>query len=197
MNKLSKNKRNQLVLVVLSTLVIVAGLWYGLILGQQERLHKVVGLRNADDAKLQQIQQTSKNSRQIEAELLVVSNKLALQEEDMASGDLYSSMVSDIRKFKAPYRVDIPQFSSGGEATPVTLLPKFPYKQATVSISGTAHFYDLGKFIADFENRFPTCRILNLELAPASASVPEEREKLTFRLDIVSLVKPGTTAAMH
>jgi Tfp pilus assembly protein PilO len=195
MNKLSKDKRNKLVLVIISTLVIVVGLWYGLVRGQQERLHKVVTLQNADDAKLRQIKDTITNSKQIEAELLVVSNKLALQEEDMASGDLYSSMVSDIRKFKAPYRVDIPQFSSGGDAIPVTLLPKFPYKQATVSISGTAHFYDLGRFIADFENRFPTSRILNLELAPASAPGPEEREKLAFRLDIVSLVKPVTAAA--
>ena len=197
MNKLSKEKRNQLVLIAMSTLVIVAVLWYGLIRNQQTSLHKAQTLRKGDEVKLQQIQDTIKNSKQIEAELLIVSNKLAVQEEDMASGDLYSSMVSDIRKFKQSYRVDIPQFSSSGDAVPVNLMPKFPYKQFTVGISGTAHFYDLGRFIADFENRFPTCRILNLELAPASAQGPEEREKVTFRMDIVSLVKPGAAAAAH
>jgi hypothetical protein len=197
MNKLSKDKRNKLVLVAMSTLIIVVGLWYGLVRGQQDSLRKAQTLRNGDEAKLQQIQDTIKNSKQIEAELLVVSNKLNLQEEDMASGDLYSSMVGDIRKFKLPYRVDIPQFSSSGEALPVNLLPKFPYKQFTVGISGTARFYDLGRFIADLENRFPSCRILNLELAPSSAPGPEDKDKLAFRMDVVALVKPGAATAAH
>ena len=197
MNKLTKEKRNQLVLVAASTLLVVVGLWYSLVRSQQDSLRKVESLRRGDEVKLQQIRDTITNSKQIEAELLVVSNKLALQEEDMPSGDLYSSMVGDIRKFKLPYRVDIPQFSSGGEAAPVNLLPKFPYKQFTIGISGTAHFYDLGRFVADLENRFPTCRILNLELAPASAQGPEEKEKLAFKMDIVSLVRPGGVTAPH
>ena len=148
---------------------------------------------SAANGKLAQIRETIKNSAQIEAELIVVSNKLVIQEEDMAYGDLYSSMLNSIRTFNQQYSVDIPQYNPGGEAV-MSLLPKFPYKQVTISISGTARFHELGRFIADFENQFPTKRILNLEIVPASATKSEEKGKLSFKMDIVSLVKPSGTA---
>jgi Tfp pilus assembly protein PilO len=193
MNRISKQKRNQFVLAALVTLLVVGGLWYSLIRYQQENLRRLDAQKGTAESKLSQIQDTIKNSREIETALVAVSKSLETQEEDMASGDLYASMVNSIRKFKLPYRVEIPQFNSAGAAVDVNLLPKFPYKQVTMGISGTAHYYDLGQFVADFENRFPFSRVLNLELTPASASGPEEKQKLTFRLDIVSLVKAGGT----
>jgi len=111
----------------------------------------------------------------------------------MASGDLYSAMIAFISNFKKPYNVDIPQFNSGGAAAEMNLLPKFPYKQVTISVAGAAYYDDLGKFIADFENRFPSSRVLNLDLSPASSQNAEEKEKLSFRMDIVSLVKVANT----
>jgi Tfp pilus assembly protein PilO len=191
MSRISKQKQTQLVLVVLLTLLVVGGLWYSLISYQQVGLQKLEAQRKSVRDKLSQIQQTIQNSKEIEAGLLAVSNKLSAQEEDMAYGDLYSSMVNTIRKFKLPYRIDIPQMTSGGSAAEVNLLPKFPYKQVSMIISGTAFYFDFGRFLADFENRFPHSRVLNLELTPASASRPEEKEKLAFRVEIVSLVKPG------
>ncbi len=193
MNRLPKDKRNQLILVVLAIIVVVFGLWYTLIRYQQEGLQKLNAQIKGDENKAQQIQDTISNSKQIEAMLNIISNKLSAQEEEMASGDLYSSMYNSIKNFKAPYKVEIPQFSSGGDAAPVNLLPRFPYKQVTISIAGTARYYDIGRFIADFENRFPTSRVLNLDLSPASASGPEDQEKLSFRMDIVSLVRPSGT----
>jgi len=47
----------------------------------------------------------------------------------------------------------------------------------------------LGKFIADFENKFPHCRLVNLA-ADATGVGASGGEKLTFRVDIVALVKP-------
>lgn len=190
MSRLSKDKRNQVILVALMTLLVVVGLWYSLIRYQQENLKKINDQRNVELTKLSQIQDTIKHSKELEEDLLSVSNTLATQEEDMVSGDLYSAMVNSIRKFKLRHKIEIPQFDSVGTAMDVNLLPKFPYKQVTMTISGTAHYHDLGKFIADFENQFPFSRILNLELVPASASGPEEKDKLAFRMDIVCLVHP-------
>jgi hypothetical protein len=53
---------------------------------------------------------------------------------------------------------------------------------------GTAHYHELGRFISDFENEFPHVRLLNLgiELVPTSSG---ERELLTFKMEIVTLVK--------
>jgi Tfp pilus assembly protein PilO len=196
MSKFSKEKRNQLVLVVLVTLAVMGGLWFSLIRYQQDGLKRLKVETGEAERKLSQIRDTIKNSGQTEAELADVSAKLEAQEEIMASGDLYSWMVNSIRKFKLPYKVEIPQFNPRGGEEPVNLLPKFPYKQVTVTIVGTAYYHDLGKFVSDFENEFPTSRILNLDLSPASVQSPDEREKLSFKLDIVSLVRPGTSRAV-
>jgi Tfp pilus assembly protein PilO len=191
MNKMSKQKRTQFILALAGVLVVIGGIWYTLISYQQEGLTKLQARRKVAREKADQTQQTIRNSAQIESQLLGVSNQLAEKEADMASGDLYASMMNMVRKFKVPYRIDIPQLTSAGMAVEVNLLPRFPYKQVSISISGTAYYYDLGAFVADFENRFPYSRIINLDIVPASASRPEDREKLAFKMEIVSLVPPG------
>ena len=106
----------------------------------------------------------------------------------MASGDEYVWMLSTIRQFKLAYKVEIPQYSTIviGENS---LIPKFPYKQATMTISGTAYYHELGRFVSDLENRFPQMRVLNLDVQPASNPAPGEFEKLTFKMDVVALIK--------
>ncbi len=72
----------------------------------------------------------------VETELTSVAGKLAEKEESMVSGDPYASLVNTIRKFKLHYKLDIPQFSPAASVSDVDLLPKFPYKQIKISISG-------------------------------------------------------------
>jgi len=189
MNRLSKQKRNQLVAVVLCMALVVAGLWFYLISYQLESLQNLAVSKVALERKLSQVLDTKKNSLKIETELAAARTQLAAMETEMASGDVYSSMVNSIRKFKASHKVEIPEFKSGAAIVDVSMLPRFPYRQFTVSISGGASYNDLGKFIADFENEFSTCRIMNLDVAPGSTSGPEDKEKLAFKMDIVALVK--------
>jgi len=195
MNKLSKEKRNQLILASAGILLVLGGIYFTLIQYQQSGLKSWAIKKVGTEKKLSEIRDNIRNSRQIEAELLVVSNKLAEQEEEMPSGDLYASMVDSMRKFKLGHKVEIPQFNSPSAPADVTLLPKFPYKQVVMTIVGTGYYHDLGKFVADYENEFPSSRILNLDVSPASAQSPDEREKLAFKLDIVSLVKSTPAAA--
>jgi hypothetical protein len=46
-------------------------------------------------------------------------------------------------------------------------------------------------FIADFENQFQFARIINLDVTPNTGQAAGEPEKLTFKMDIVFLVKPN------
>lgn len=188
MNRLSKEKRSHLILIALVVLAVIAGLWFGIIRSQQEDMRSLASKKTEDLNKLAQTADTIKNSDKTKSELVQVSNQLAYAERDMPSGDLYLSLVSTIRKFNQNYEVQISQFNPTGGDTPESLLPHFPYRQVTVSISGVAHYHDLGKFIADFENQFPTSRVLGLDLSPATVTGPEDKEKLSFKMDIVSLV---------
>ncbi len=190
MNKLSNDKRNQLILTVLVTVTVIAGLWLGLVRKQQHTLAELASRKKSAAQKLQVVKQTIENADLIEGQLAEASNQLAKVEETMASGDLYSWAITTIRQFKTNYKVDIPQFSQIDGPKNVSLLANFPYKQATLTISGTAFFHDLGKFVADFENEFPYVRVLNLSVEPVSALVANEREKLAFKMDVAALVKP-------
>ena len=125
--------------------------------------------------------------------MIEAGKRLAHIEEDLPSGDLYAWMLKNIGLLKLQSKVEIVTHSAP-EVKPVNLLPKFPYSQVSYTISGTAYFHDLGKFVADFENQYPYSRLLNLDISPEpalAAGDKDPKEKLTFHMEIVTLVRPG------
>jgi Tfp pilus assembly protein PilO len=191
MKKISNEKRNQLILVLVVAVAVLAGIWFGLISLQQEHLQALADRRSEVQAKLDKVQSAVKNADRFESEVTEICKRLADLEEDMAPTDPYGWMFSKIRLFKMPYKVEIPQISQP-VLNDVNLLPKFPFKQATFTMAGTGHFHDVGKFLADLENHFPYFRVVKLDLAPAPTSTDNEKEKLQFVMDVVTLVKPAT-----
>ena len=189
MKRLSREKRNQLITVILVTLAILALIGFGLIRPQYDSLSNIAKDRKAADNKLQSIKHAITNSEAIANEWNETTYALAHAEEDMASGDLYSWTYDTIRHFKQSYRVEIPEV---GHPTigDVDLLASFPYKQIQFVINGTVYYHDLGKFIADFENSFPHSRMVHLVVEPAP-SPDSNSEKLSFRMEIIALVKPN------
>lgn len=187
---LSKQKRDRFILVILVTAVILVALGFGLIRGQYDSLRNLADKQRVTQKQLSAIEEAFKNADRIEARLKEANKSLARTEETMASGDYFSSMINLIKKFSASYKVDIPQFGQPIVAE-VSLLPRFPYKQVSLSVTGTGYFHDIGKFIADFENRYPQIRFQNLTLEPGSALLPGENEKLSFKMEVVTLIKPG------
>jgi hypothetical protein len=191
--KLPKEKRQQLVAVVLGTLVALVGLYLGLIKYQERNLQHLAQKRVATEKKCRQVLEAIKNASQIESDLANAKKALAEGETDISSGDLYAWVVNWLRQFKAGYKVQIPQFSQLGPAVDVNLIPNFPYKQTTLTVAGTAHFHDLGRFLADLENQFPHVRLLNLSLDVNAPSASVEPETLSFKVDIVTLAKPNAS----
>jgi hypothetical protein len=187
MKSLSKDKRNQLVLVVLLTCGVLAGIWFGLIRFQQTKLDQLAQNRAAVEQKLDQVKQAIETADAVETCLTESSQRLAKIEATMASGDLYAWTINTIRQFKLGYKIEIPQFSQIDGPKDMNMLAGFPYKQANMTISGTAFYSDFGKFLADFENQFPYMRVVNLSLEPIPSGA--EKERLAFRMEIATLVK--------
>jgi len=190
MKKLSSDKQKQLLLVVLITVGAMIGTAYGLIKPEFQKREKLAQARKSAERRLQQMKQTIENADQIEAQLCETKKQLDKIEEGMASGDLYSWAITTIRTFKLPYKVEIPQFSQIDGPREMSMLANFPYNQASITIGGSASFYDFGKFVTDFENQFPYARLMNLTLEPISAT--GSGEKLSFKVQIAALVKPTT-----
>ena len=189
MKRLSREKRNQLITVILVTVAILAVIGFGLIRPQYDSLNKIRATGKDAATKLQNIKHSITNSEAIANAWNETTSALARSEEDMASGDPYSWTYDTIRHFKQSYKVEIPEVGHPtiGESD---LLPSFPYKQIVFNINGTVYYHDLGKFIADFENSFPHSRMVRLEIEPA-ASMDSHNEKLSFRMEIITLVKPN------
>jgi hypothetical protein len=185
--RLSKEKRNQFILVLFCTLAVLVFMWMDLIRPRYAALAQAATGQTAAEQKLEDIQGAIKRADTITVELTNVTQTLSNAESDIASGDLYSWTYNTIRLFKSPYQVNIPDIGHPDVET-MDLLPAFPFKQARFTITGTAYYHDLGKFIADFENTFPHIRIVNLELQPVDAT--GGNEKLSFKMDVIALVQP-------
>ena len=187
--KLPQDKRNKLVAVLVGTLAALAGLYFGLIKYQEHNLDHLKEKKQAVEARHRQVLDAIRHAHQIEADLAAAKKALADSEADIASGDLYSWVINTLRQFKSNYKVNIPQFSPISGTSEVSLLSNCPYKQATVSLSGTAHFHDFGLFVADLENQFPHMRVLNLSLELNQSPAADDQETVSFKLDIATLVK--------
>jgi hypothetical protein len=191
--KLSKEKRQQLILTALGTVAAVAGIGLGLIRFQKATLVSLGERKHAAAQKLELVNQTIEKARKLDSQLCDSAKHLEKLEEGMANGDLYAWVINTIRQFKLGYKVEIPQFSQIDGPKDVLLMPRFPYQQATLTVAGTAYFHDLGKFISDFENQFPYMRISNLTLEPGTSLASNgDKEKLSFRMEIITLVKPAS-----
>jgi Tfp pilus assembly protein PilO len=190
--KLPKDKRNNLILVVVVTVAVLNGLGFGLIKYQYNKLSDLRQKRATAEKRVREMQDAVKNSERIETDLVEYKKNLDALEEDMASGDLNAWVINTLRTFKAGYKVEMPQFSPIGPVTDVPLLPEFPYKQATITVAGTAHFHEFGKFISEFENQHPHIRILNLTLDAAPNPASEEQEIVNFKMEISTLVRPAS-----
>jgi Tfp pilus assembly protein PilO len=192
MKKLSKEKRLHLVLVILATAGVIAGLWLGVVSMQKNKLREIAQKSQGVQHEMDKIQKVAVEANEVQLELHSATNRLNDIEEAIpsASGDLFSWIVSSLKQFNVPsYKVEMPQISSPTVGD-VRMFPTFPYSQAVVTVSGSAYYYEFGKFVADLENRFPYLRVENLNLEPGFGSTPEEREKLSFHMEIVTLVKP-------
>ena len=189
MNKLPKEKRDRLILVVLGTATLLAVIYFGWIRSQSGDISRIkAATATAQETQLAE-DTTIKKSEQIQTDLFDIRDTLLHSEDDMASGDPVQWTFDTIRHFKVPYKVDIPTIGQPA-AGEVDLLAGFPYKQLKFNIKGTANYHELGKFIADFENSYPHSRIINLSLDPVGGT-GEDGEKLAFSMDIVALIKPN------
>lgn len=190
MKRLPPAKLKQLIGVVLATIGLIAAVYFLLVSPQNQKNRELANTINKEASRLKEYKTAIKDMETTVKKLDEVTQQLNHAEQDVASGDLYAWAYDIIRRFKANYQVDIPTPGQPTQAD-CDLFTNFPYKQIRFSLTGTAYYHDLGKFLADFENKFPHCRVVNLSLEPVGNTVAGN-ERLAFRMDIVALVKPTT-----
>jgi hypothetical protein len=196
MKKLPPAKQKQLMVVLIVTVAMICAVYFLLISPQNDKNQQLAQQISQASTRLKEYQDTILKKQVVAEQLAVWSENMKHAEEDVASGDLYAWTYDMIRRFKTAYpklEIPTPGQPSLGDCD---LIADFPYRQIRFSMTGTSYYHDLGRFVADFENRFPHCQVLNLWVDPAmGASGPATTtlgEKLSFRMDIVALVKPNS-----
>ena len=202
MNKLPKEKRDRITLVCIGTVVLLVAAYFFLIGPEYRAIDLTKGKTSRANNELKEKLALIQRQETIENELRDASTALSDAEHDIAFGDPNAWFYETLRNFKGHYDVDISGYSPPSLGD-VDFIPHFPYKQLKITVSGMAFYHDLGKFVAGLETTFPHMRVVNLALEPAfgdnspastaTGSVPGSNEKLSFKMDIVTLVKTGET----
>jgi Tfp pilus assembly protein PilO len=189
MNWLPKNKqkRNQLFMALAITVLAVGGMYFGLIRPQYQELAGIRKSTADTQTHLQSIEAEIKREETATNQLSDVTDTLLSEEGDMATGDIYAWTVDTMRHFKANYKVDVPEIGQPSMGD-VDMIPHFPYKQLRFSLRGTGYYHDIGRFIADLENKFPHMRVVNIEMNPVGG----DSEKLSFSMDVIALVNSSS-----
>ncbi len=211
MNRLSKDKRDKIILIAVGALAIAATYWYLVITSQAAGLEKYrESIRDADD-RVNKADLRIRRTTSIEAELKTLRQQMADAEAMMIPVEqlkgnkwLFDTLVNFIAKNKH----DVKPLSLSNDpliGKQFVLLPKFAYSGAAYEVEFQAYFHSFGRFLADFENSFPYIHIQRMQIwplaTPSAATGPttdmsdelltgSDREQLKISLKMVLLFKP-------
>jgi hypothetical protein len=193
MSKLPKDKRDKIILVGMGTVAAVVAIYFALINVQRQAFNEVKKKHTDATDNVTRGNATIKTAATVESEFKQVNDKMKVCEANMAPPtDMLSWLTQLLNEFRLGHNVDIPQFSRE-TPTEVGTFPKFPYRAAVFTVRGSAFYHDFGKFLADFENKYPYIRVQNIELEPLSHEASTSaamREKLSFKMELLTLVRP-------
>ncbi len=200
---LPKDKKTQILLIVACAAALCALLWFVVIQSRRAALTSARDRLAKDTHNLEEAQLWVQRADGIKEEMETGLKRLEEMETLMpqANDDLFARSYALMDKAKAGHAVEIrevtrPERKEGEKKKEVGLFPSFPYDVSVFTVSGVAHYHDFGRFLADFENDHPYCRIQNVTLGTASDTGADAaagrlaKEKLAFRLDVVALIKP-------
>jgi hypothetical protein len=196
MPALSKEKRNQIIAVILGAIAIAAALWLGVIKTRTKGLEDARARLATAQLRFEAARNYVMKAEEIENEKAAALERLRSVEEGMASrDDRYQWSLQLIQKARTGQEVEVMD-ATRPDTKPVNLIPQFPYEAAVFTVKGNGYYHDFGKFLADFENRFPYFHVQNVTLGAAGESSVEvasgrmPKDKLLFKMDVIALIKP-------
>jgi hypothetical protein len=193
MTKLARIQKERLVFTVVMTLLLSVILYQMVITPARTVLDIRGGLLN--DWQLAQRDGKSQTEvlARLNREFEEANEKIRECENSIATGDPYRWLMKTLPNLYEADPVDLLNYEP-----PITtdwqISPKVPYRAVTFVVSGTAYYQDLGRLLVAFENTHPYIRIKRLDLEPKFSAEPDDKEdeKLTFRLEFVSMLKSNT-----
>jgi hypothetical protein len=182
-------------LLVVGTIVALAGIWLGLVSTLQSELKAKQTKLDSAQAQLNLALKGNQLAARYENEVNANQRLLESLERQMARGDIYRWAINRTAELADRYDINVtpPQQPRLAE---VEVPPAVPYKAAAYSFGGYGYFHDIGSFLADFENSSPFIRMKGLVVQTTAPGLAASREveKLSFQIDFVTLVSTNAVA---
>jgi hypothetical protein len=173
--------------------MIIVAVWMLLIGPTRGALAALAGEVQSTADRLNEAEGLVARAGRIDIERTATSRFLAAMERDMVEGDPNLWIRSTLNEFyqSAPRNMDLPSIGVPKEAQ-IGLLPDVPYKALHFVLSGSGYYHEIGKFIADLENRYPYIQVRNLDLRPDDSvgRFGPSVELLSYTFEIIVPVKP-------
>jgi hypothetical protein len=194
--KLSKEKRDKLILVSIVGLVALAGLYYFVILEQKKALTQAQSRIAAAKQNLARAESWVRMGNSIHLSLEENRALLRQREEQMAPVDMLKWFHDTLQGSLQNHQVRLEDIMRTPDIGPIGIFPQFPYQTATFTVRFSATYHDFGRFLADFENAFPYMRVQNLEISPSSSLRTQtaslrRNETLHIQVKVVTLIRPA------
>jgi hypothetical protein len=207
MNKLSKEKRDRIILILIGGAGLAAGIWYFILGSQSAALADYRDRIERAQDRLVKAERLTRRDLQIQTSLKELREKIAGAEGQMVPSDEVAGKKWFLDQLNAfiqnRYDVALRNLSDPMVGKQYLLLPGMTYSAAAYNVELHGYYHEFGRFLADFENSFPYLSIQNLQINPMGAQAisvdrPEfgagdsdEREKLIVRMTVVLLFRPG------
>lgn len=190
MSKTLKASAPRLVLVLLATLLAQIVIWYTLMDRSRAALAAKSRARDDLSATLDTARRQISEAAKTKPAVDIATHRLQKMEEKMPVGDPYRWLIKAFLDFPAATNVVLANIDPP-HVSEWTLLPKVPYKTASFTLTGSAHYHQFGAFVAALENYFPHMRVKRLELSPGYPGEADshEAEKLNFQLELMALFR--------
>jgi Tfp pilus assembly protein PilO len=200
MNKLSKDKRDKLILICLGMVGIIAVVYFFLLTDMKDEYATLGTKITSLHDKVDRSQRLLKRQAELQARADELRKQLDQEQIHMprpAQDHVWFIKIMEDRRAK--FNLDINEIRNP-EAWDPGVLPKFPFKGVSFTVSLIGSYTDFGRFLADFENSYPYMRVqlMNVTtdvpqgLPGVAQPAPGDATKLRFNFRVISLIKTQT-----
>jgi Tfp pilus assembly protein PilO len=200
MNKLSKDKRDKLMLIGIGVVASLAVLYFFVLADMKDEL-SLLGAKTASlRDKIDKSERVLKKQNDFEANLATLRQALDARQAQMPRpGQDHVWFLNLMEERRTKFNLDISEIRNPETWDP-GVLPKFPFKAVSFTVTVIGSYTDFGRFLADFENMYPYMRVQMMNIvpdaplaAPGSTQMPgDDGGKLRFNFRVISLIKTQT-----
>ena len=199
MNKLSKEKKDKLLLTCIGCVGIIAVLYFLVITDQKRDIDqlnsRIAQMKSKRDLSDKQVKRLPNVQTDLEDQKKLLIQKQAQMPKPDEDHVWFLRIMEEMR---TKYSLEVDDIKTPAPIDP-GVLPKFPFRAVELRVSMLGNYTDFGRFLADFENRFPYMRVelmsigAERSLAPRAGEVPSVSSKdtgtLRFNYRVIALIK--------